>query len=173
MQWKYLYPLIPLFPNDYTYQSTTQLLMQIPTLNLCPKYSQLSILMPIPITSLSLAIICLYLLKIDLTQNRSYKMWYKNGQHDMDLPLLNVVLSNIIKAGWRKVVWYCDRKGEAPEILRYNGGQPHKRCTSSRCAGCEFSINAVQVGDHWEVRHRPESRFHYHRPRPEAGQCDQ
>jgi hypothetical protein len=26
------------------------------------------------------------------------------------------------QAGWRKVVWYCDRKGEAPEILRYNGG---------------------------------------------------
>jgi hypothetical protein len=66
------------------------------------------------------------------------------------------------EAGRRKVVWYCDRKGEAPEILRYNGGQPRKRRTSSRCSGCEFSINAVQVGDHWEVRHRPESRFHHH-----------
>jgi hypothetical protein len=66
------------------------------------------------------------------------------------------------QAGRRKVVWYCDRKGEAPERLRYNGGQPRKRRTSSRCAGCEFSINAIQVGDHWEVRHRPESRFHHH-----------
>ena len=27
------------------------------------------------------------------------------------------------QAGRRKVVWYCNRKGEAPEILRYNGGQ--------------------------------------------------
>jgi hypothetical protein len=66
------------------------------------------------------------------------------------------------QAGRRKVVWYCDRKGEAPERLRYNGGQPRKRRTSSRCIGCEFSINAIQVGDHWEVRHRPESRFHHH-----------
>jgi hypothetical protein len=66
------------------------------------------------------------------------------------------------QAGRRKVVWYCDRKGEAPEILRYNGGQPRKRRTSSRCAGCEFSINAIQVGDHWEIRYRPESRFHHH-----------
>ena len=66
------------------------------------------------------------------------------------------------QAGRRKVVWYCDRKGEAPEFLRYNGGQLRKRRTSSRCAGCEFSINAIQVGDHWEVRHRPETRFHHH-----------
>src|SRR5580692_1722400 len=66
------------------------------------------------------------------------------------------------QTGRRKVVWYCDRKGEAPEIPRYNGGQPRKRRTSSRCAGCEFSINAIQVGDHWEVRHRPEPRFHHH-----------
>ena len=26
------------------------------------------------------------------------------------------------QAGRRKVVWYCNRKGEAPEILRYNRG---------------------------------------------------
>jgi hypothetical protein len=52
------------------------------------------------------------------------------------------------QAGRRKVVWYCDRKGEASEILQYNKGQPCKRRTSSRCAGCEFSINVIQVGDH-------------------------
>jgi hypothetical protein len=62
------------------------------------------ILTPIPIMNLSLAMICLYPLKIDLALSKNYKIRYKNGRHDMDLPFLNAILGSATKLG--KERWY-------------------------------------------------------------------
>ena len=76
------------------------------------------------------------------------------------------------KANGRPTVTYtCDRSGR-PGAHRGKGDKPmeHKRQTSTRITGCQFSINAKQdpEGTQWRVKHRPGSQFavHNHEPSP-------
>jgi hypothetical protein len=78
--------------------------------------------------------------------------------------------SKRISATREKVFYECDRAGPEP-VQNRPRDYPRRprdrvRLTSTAKTGCQFSVVGVQVDDHWELRHRPDSKFSTHNHSP-------
>ena len=78
--------------------------------------------------------------------------------------------SKKISEAREKVVYECDRAGPEPARNRPQNDRrrPRERVrlTSTTKTGCQFSVVGIQVGDAWELRHRPDPKFSTHNHSP-------
>ena len=76
----------------------------------------------------------------------------------------------INKSSRVRITYECDRAGKQPiqDRPQNESQRPQKRIrsTSTTKTSCLFSVVGVQLDDHWELRHRPDSKYSTHNHEP-------